>query len=49
MLLEDGKLFMSTTTLDGIFWLRIAILSFRTHIDHIKLLLGTLSEISGRL
>lgn len=49
MLLEDGKLFMSTTTLDGIFWLRIAILSFRTHIDHINLLISSLSEISGRL
>ncbi|MCB0599999.1 MAG: aminotransferase class V-fold PLP-dependent enzyme [Saprospiraceae bacterium] len=29
---RDGSLFISTTSLEGVFWLRIAVLSFRTHL-----------------
>jgi aromatic-L-amino-acid decarboxylase len=30
---NDGRVFISSTTLDGVFWIRIAILSFRTHLS----------------
>lgn len=30
-----GKSFFSSTTLDGEFWIRVAVLGFRTHIDHV--------------
>lgn len=42
--LDDGRLFISSTTLDGHFWLRLAVLSFRTHLEHIQLLLEILKE-----
>ena len=43
-IVSDQRLFVSTTTIDGDFWLRLAVLSFRTHIEHIDLLLKLLSE-----
>ena len=43
-IVSDQRLFVSTTTIDGNFWLRLAVLSFRTHIEHIDLLLDILSE-----
>lgn len=42
--LEDGRIFISSTSLQGNFWLRLAVLSFRTHLNHIKLLLNLLRE-----
>jgi glutamate/tyrosine decarboxylase-like PLP-dependent enzyme len=32
---DDGRVFLSGTRIDGAFWLRCAILSFRTHLAHI--------------
>jgi len=32
---DNGTVFVSSTTIDGVFWLRIAIASFRTHRWHI--------------
>ena len=43
-IVTDQCLFVSTTTIDGDFWLRLAVLSFRTHLEHIDLLLKLLSE-----
>ncbi len=39
---EDGRLFLSSTLIDGQFILRFAALSFRTHLDHVDLLLNLL-------
>ncbi len=31
-----GKSFFSSTTINGEFWIRVAVLGFRTHIDHVE-------------
>jgi aromatic-L-amino-acid/L-tryptophan decarboxylase len=41
---NDGRIFLSSTTLDGVFYLRVAILSFRTHKRHIDLLIEMLKK-----
>jgi glutamate/tyrosine decarboxylase-like PLP-dependent enzyme len=41
---KDGKVFLSTTTIDGIVYIRLAVLSFRTHIDIIDYLLALLAK-----
>ena len=38
-ILEDGRVFLSSTTIDGIFWIRVAVLSFRSHRDRIEAVL----------
>lgn len=39
---RDGRVFVSSTTIDGKVWLRLACLSFRTHLKHIDTLLEVL-------
>ncbi|NND60619.1 MAG: amino acid decarboxylase [Gammaproteobacteria bacterium] len=46
---QDGELFISSTMLDGRFVLRLAVLSFRTHLNHIERLLELLQENAARL
>lgn len=41
---RDGRIFISSTMIDGAFWLRIAVLCFRTHKYHIDLLLELLES-----
>ena len=41
---QDGRVFISSTLLDGKFTLRAAIVSFRTHLQTIDLLLQVLKE-----
>lgn len=41
---KDGRVFISATTLEGRVVLRMACLSFRTHVEHIDLLLLVLKE-----
>ena len=41
---KDGRVFLSTTQLDGRFVLRLAVLSFRTHLDTLDLALEILKE-----
>lgn len=41
---EDGRIFISSTTIDDVFTLRLAILSFRTHLSTIDLILKILKE-----
>lgn len=41
---QDGRIFISTTEIEGIFWLRLAVLSFRTHLEHIERYLSILKE-----
>lgn len=40
--LADGHNFISSTTIEGEVWLRLAVLSFRTHRDRIDHLMDTL-------
>lgn len=39
---QDGRVFLSSTTINGQFWIRIAVLSFRTHLREIDLCLEIL-------
>lgn len=41
---QDGRVFLSSTTIDGVYWLRIAILAFRTHLATVDLCLQVLKE-----
>jgi len=43
---ENGSIFISSTQIDGEFWLRVAILSFRTHKKEVDTLLNMLKEYS---
>lgn len=44
---KDGRVFISTTLLDGRFTLRFAALSFRTHRREVDILLEQLGELAG--
>ncbi len=33
---SDGRIFLSSTTLRGVVWIRLAVLSFRTHLDTVR-------------
>jgi aromatic-L-amino-acid/L-tryptophan decarboxylase len=46
---SDGRVFLSSTILDGRFTLRLAVSAFRTHRDTIDLTLDVLAEQIGRL
>ena len=41
---KDGRIFVSSTNLKGVYWIRIALLSFRTHLEHVDLYLKILEE-----
>jgi glutamate/tyrosine decarboxylase-like PLP-dependent enzyme len=41
----DGRVFITSTRMDGHFVLRLAALSFRTHIEHVDYLLGLLDRL----
>lgn len=45
---NDGRVFISSTTLEGKFYMRIAVLSFRTHKFHLDILLQQLKEGIGK-
>lgn len=32
---EDGRVFLSSTTIDGVFWIRMAVMSFRSHLHEV--------------
>ncbi len=44
---EDGRVFISSTTIDGVVWLRLAVLCFRTDLREIDILLEVLSSGSS--
>jgi glutamate/tyrosine decarboxylase-like PLP-dependent enzyme len=46
---EDGKVFITSTLIDGIFTLRLAVLNFRTHLDTIDYLLELLRRQAREL
>lgn len=41
---QDGRVFVSSTRIDGRYFLRLAVLSFRTHLETIELTLRVLAE-----
>lgn len=41
---EDGRIFVSSTTIRGTVWIRLAVLSFRTHLREIDLLLSIFQQ-----
>ncbi|MEM1321241.1 MAG: aminotransferase class V-fold PLP-dependent enzyme [Bacteroidota bacterium] len=41
---QDGRVFLSSTTIDGVYWLRMAILNFRSHLDIVETSLKVLEE-----
>jgi glutamate/tyrosine decarboxylase-like PLP-dependent enzyme len=43
-ILEDGRVFLSSTTIDGVFWIRVAVLCFRSHRDRIEAVLEVLER-----
>lgn len=46
---EDGRVFLSSTTLDGQIWIRLAVLSFRSKFRHIEQTLQMLKDIVAKL
>lgn len=46
---KDGRIFLSSTTIDGVFWIRVAVLMFRTHLSQIDLLLNIVKEKTKEL
>ncbi len=43
-LLKDGRVFLSTTEIDGIFYFRVAVLSVRTHLAEADMLISVIKE-----
>ena len=46
---KDGRIFISSTTIQNDIWLRVAILVFRTHLKTIHLTLSILRELSAEI
>lgn len=44
-IMQDGRTFVSSTTIDNVYWIRFAVLSFRTHLVHVDLVLRLLKEM----
>jgi glutamate/tyrosine decarboxylase-like PLP-dependent enzyme len=41
---NDGRIFLSSTNINNIFWIRIAVVQFRTHLEEIDLLLDIIKK-----
>ena len=41
---DDGRVFLTSTTIDGVVWMRMAALAFRTHLDRVDMALEVLQE-----
>jgi glutamate/tyrosine decarboxylase-like PLP-dependent enzyme len=46
---EEGRVFLSGTRIGGADWLRCAILSFRTHVEHVDEAIGVLTRIADSM
>jgi aromatic-L-amino-acid decarboxylase len=46
---EEGRVFLSGTRIDGADWLRCAILSFRTHVEHVDETIDVLTGLVAAL
>jgi len=45
---RDGRIFLSSTKINGQIWIRFAVLSFRTHLPQVDLALSILKELTSR-
>ena len=45
-IMKDGRIFLSSTTIDNIYWIRFAVLSFRTHLKQVDLALSLLKKFT---
>ena len=43
-IVQDGRIFLSSTTIDGVFWIRLAVLNFRTHLREVDLCLELIAK-----
>lgn len=43
---NDGRIFLSSTNIENVFWIRIAVVQFRTHLEHMDLLLDIIKKYS---
>ncbi|CAM4257057.1 Amino acid decarboxylase [Gillisia hiemivivida] len=41
---KDGRIFLSSTTVNGVYWIRVAVVIFRTHLEQMYLLLKIIKE-----
>lgn len=41
---NDGRIFLSSTNINDVFWIRIAVVQFRTHLEQIDLLLDIIKK-----
>lgn len=48
-LLKDGRLYMSTTTIEGNYYLRLAVCVYRTHLKDVEFCLQILKEFTARV
>ena len=48
-LLKDGRIYISTTTIEGNYFLRLAVGVYRTHLEDIELCLQTLKELPAKM
>jgi glutamate/tyrosine decarboxylase-like PLP-dependent enzyme len=48
-LLKDGRLYISTTTIEGDYYLRMAVGGYRTHLEDVELCLQILKEYLVRI
>lgn len=46
---KDGRVFLSSTQINGVFWIRIAIVVFRSHKQHIDACLGLIRQSIEKL
>lgn len=46
---HDGRIFASSTTINGVFWIRLAVMSFRTHLKEIELALKLFGDAVEQL
>ncbi len=46
---KDGRIFLSSTTVNDVFWIRVAVVIFRTHLQQIDLLLEIIKENVAKL
>ena len=44
-IMQDGRIFLSTTTIDDVYWIRFAVLSFRTHLEQVELALQLMRNL----
>ncbi|MCK0160015.1 pyridoxal phosphate-dependent decarboxylase family protein [Allomuricauda sp. F6463D] len=41
---NDGRIFLSSTNINNVFWIRIAVVQFRTHLEQVDLLLDIIKK-----